>query len=451
MFGIQIPQELMDGVVFLFMFGARIGLPIALMMTLGYWAQRKLRPAGVEEPRRRPLPQVLQRIDNEINALPAWFPTIALLTVIGGVAMLYRLWVGLGASTNLNQAYPWGLWIGFDLFMVAFSGGAFTLATLVYVFQMHRFHAAIRPTVLTGLLGYTSVLVILLMDLGRWDRFYHFIIYPNINSALFEVSWCILLYTTVLISEFSPVIMQKFGWNRAMAIMRKITVPLVIVGSTLSTLHQSSLGSLFVVMTERLHPLWYTPLVPVLFFVSSIAAGLAMVIGGATVSYWVFKRSLPQRLVADLSTFLPWILGLYLVLKFGELLWAGEIELLWTQGVYSMLFWTELIVGAMIPIGWFNLKRVYRSRLLSLIGAVLVLGGIFLNRFDAAWFALRPVAGYTYVPSLAEILIQMGVICGIITVYTLVGHYLPLFEGTIRPEEDVRPKSTLKPQPRLAH
>lgn len=451
MWGIQIPQELMDGVVFLFMFGARIGLPIALMMTLGYWAQRKLRPAGVEEPRRRPLPKWLQRIDNEINALPAWLPTIALLTVIGGVAMLYRLWVGLGASTNLNQAYPWGLWIGFDLFMVAFSGGAFTLATLVYVFQMHRFHAAIRPTVLTGLLGYTSVLVILLMDLGRWDRFYHFIIYPNINSALFEVSWCILLYTTVLISEFSPVIMEKFGWHRAMGIMRKITVPLVIVGSTLSTLHQSSLGSLFVVMTERLHPLWYTPLVPVLFFVSSIAAGLAMVVAGATVSYWVFKRSLPQRLVADLSTFLPWILGLYLVLKFGELLWAGEVELLWTQGGYSMLFWTELIVGAMIPIVWFNLKRVYRSRLLSLMGAILVLGGIFLNRFDAAWFALRPVAGYTYIPSIAEILIQMGVICGIITVYTLVGHYLPLFEGTIRPEEDVRPKPTLKPQPRPAH
>ncbi len=448
MFGIQIPQELMDGVVFLFMFVARIGLPIALMMTLGYWAQRKLNPAGVAEPRRRPLPQLIQRIDNEISALPAWLPTIALLTVIGGVAMLYRLWVGLGASTNLNQAYPWGLWIGFDLFMVAFSGGAFTLATLVYVFQMHRFHAAIRPTVLTGLLGYTSVLVILLMDLGRWDRFYHFIIYPNINSALFEVSWCILLYTTVLVSEFSPVIMQKFGWNHAMAIMRKITVPLVIVGSTLSTLHQSSLGSLFVVMTERLHPLWYTPLVPVLFFVSSIAAGLAMVVAGATVSYWVFKRSLPQRLVADLSTFLPWILGLYLVLKFGELLWAGEIELLWTQGIYSLLFWTELIVGAMIPIIWFNLKRVYRSRLLSLMGAILVLGGIFLNRFDAAWFALRPVTGYTYIPSIAEILIQMGVICGIITVYTLVGHYLPLFEGTIRPEEDIRPKSAFKPQPR---
>lgn len=451
MFGISIPQEVMDGVVLLFLFGARVGLPIALLLTLGYWGQRRLRPAGVDEPNRRPAPKWLQRITAEVNALPAWLPTIALLTVIGGIAMLYRLWVGLGASTNLNNAYPWGLWIGFDLFMVAFSGGAFTLATLVYVFQMHRFHAAIRPTVLTGLLGYTSVLVILLMDLGRWDRFYHFIIYPNINSALFEVSWCILLYTTVLISEFSPVIMQKFGWRRAMGFMRKITVPLVIVGSTLSTLHQSSLGSLFVVMTERLHPLWYTPLIPILFFVSSIAAGLAMVVAGATVSYWVFKRSLPQRLVADLSTFLPWILGLYLILKLGELLWAGEIELLWTSGVYSIMFATELIIGVVLPIIWFNLKRVHRSRMLSLLGAILVLAGIFMNRFDAAWFALRPIAGYTYFPSLPEILIQMGVICGIITVYTLVGHYLPLFEGTIRPEDEPVYRPTGQPQTQTAH
>ncbi len=443
----MVPQELMDGMVILFMFGGRIGLPIALMMTLGYWAQRKLQPAGIEEPSRRPLPKLLQRVSDGINALPAWLPTIALLTVVGCVAMLYRLWVGLGASTNLNQAYPWGLWIGFDLFMVAFSGGAFTLATLVYVFQMQRFHAAIRPTVLTGLLGYGSVLVILLMDLGRWDRFYHFIIYPNINSALFEVSWCILLYTIVLVSEFSPVIMERFGWHRAMGLIRKVTVPLVIVGSTLSTLHQSSLGSLFVIMTERLHPLWYTPLIPVLFFVSSVAAGIAMVVAGATVSYWVFKRSLPQRLAGDLALFLPWVLGIYLTLKLGELLAAGELELLWTSGVYSALFAVELVVGVVIPIIWFQFKRVLKSRSLSLVGAILVLAGIFLNRFDAAWFALRPVAGYAYFPSLAEILVQIGVICGIITVYTLVGHYLPLFEGTIRPEEEIKPKPTLQPRP----
>jgi Ni/Fe-hydrogenase subunit HybB-like protein len=432
-------QELIDSAVVMLYLFARIIFPILLLGAVGYWVSRKIRTEDnqdVVEPSRRVMPGWYVRFFKELNALPAWLPTIFLLMCVGGVAGIYRLWVGLGTSTNLNQAYPWGLWIGFDLFMVAFSGGAFTLAGLVYIFQMHRFHAAIRPTVLTGLLGYTSVLIILLMDLGRWDRFYHFVIYPNINSALFEVSWCILLYTCVLISEFSPVILEKFHWDRAAAFVRKITIPLVIIGVTLSTLHQSSLGSLFVIMSERLHPLWYTPLIPALFYLSSIAAGLAMVVAGATASYWVFKRSLPQRLVGDLAMFLPWILGIYLVVKLGELLAAGEIELLWTSGWYSVLFIVELSLTTIIPIGLFLIKRVRKSRMLSFLSACVVLSGVFLNRFDAAWFALKPVEGYSYFPSIPEILIQMGVFCFIIFVYTLVGHYLPLFEGTVNREEE---------------
>ncbi len=439
-------QVLLDTAVVLFLFAARIGAPLVLVVTVGYWFERQFKPLAETEPRRHVLPARVQWLLNEINALPAWLPAMAWIMVIGAAAGIYRLAVGLGVSTNLNQAYPWGLWIGFDLFMVAFSGGAFTLATLVYVFRMERFHAAIRPTVLTGLLGYISVLVILLMDLGRWDRFYHFIIFPNINSALFEVSWCILLYTCVLVSEFSPVILERFGWKRAMAFMRKITIPLVIIGSTLSTLHQSSLGTLFVIMSERLHTLWYTPLIPAMFFISSVAAGLAMVVAGATVSYWVFKRSLHQKLVGDLASFLPWILGIYLIIKLGELLAMGEIELLWTSGIYSGLFAAELLIGSIIPIAWFLFKRVRASRELSLIGAILVLVGILLNRFDVAWFALRPVEGYTYFPSLIEILVQAGVFAGIICVYTLVGHYLPLFEGTLK-REPKKAAEVLQPKP----
>ena len=436
------PQEVNDAVVLVVLYAMRVVFPLMAVFTLGYWLQRKLRRADgspVLEPSRRVMPQWYQRIMYEINHLPAWLPTVGLMAIVGGTAMLYRLAVGLGISTNLNQAYPWGLWIGFDLFMVAFSGGAFTLATMVYIFQMERFHAAIRPTVLTGLLGYTSVLVILLMDLGRWDRFYHFIIYPNINSALFEVSWCILLYTTVLVTEFSPVLLEKFQKNRALAFMKRITIPLVILGSTLSTLHQSSLGTLFVIMSERLHPLWYTPIIPIFFFVSSIAAGIAMVVAGATVSYWVFKRSLPQKLVGDLASFLPWVLGLYLVMKLGELLATGEFDLLWTSGWYSVLFIVELSFTSVIPMAWFISKRVRASRVLSLIGAGIVLFGVFLNRFDAAWFALKPVPGYSYFPSIAEIAIQVGVFSMIIFVYTLVGHYFPLFEGTLKREKAKQP------------
>jgi Ni/Fe-hydrogenase subunit HybB-like protein len=379
-----------------------------------------------------------QRISKEIRTMPWGVWVLVGLMVFGLSVALYRPYAGLAVTTNLSDAYPWGLWIGFDLFVVAFSGGAFTLAAIVYIFQMHEFHPAVRPTVLTGLAGYASVLVILVMDLGRWDRFYHFAIFPNINSALFEVSWCILLYSLVLISEFSPVVCQKFGWERLGCLMKKITLPLVIVGVTLSTLHQSSLGSLFVVMSERLHPLLYTPFIPVMFFVSSVAAGLAMVTGGATVSRWVFKRTLPRNVVAELGWFLPWVLGFYLIMKTGELLAAGDLGLLAANDFYSTLFLTELAIGVVAPLILFSFAAIRRNRNWALFGAILVLLGVFINRFAVTWWALKPIDGCFYSPSWQEIAIQVGVLSGAVLVYTLVGRYLPLFEGTVDVERAAR-------------
>src|SRR5512135_1033788 len=236
--------DVIDGLVVGGMFIIRIGLPIGIVLAFGYWLQRRLRPDDFEEaPAIERAPKWMRRLGREMDALPAWLPTVVLMMLVGVGAGIYRLSVGLGTATNLNQAYPWGLWIGFDLFMVAFSGGAFTLAAVVYVLNLRHYHAAIRPTVLTGLLGYSSVLLILMMDLGRWDRFYHFLIYPNLNSALFEVSWCILLYTIVLVAEFSPVALAKTKWERAKSIAKNLPIPLAIIGATLSSLHQSSLGT----------------------------------------------------------------------------------------------------------------------------------------------------------------------------------------------------------------
>lgn len=436
----QLPQELLDAPVVLAMFIIRIGLPIGIVGALGYWLQRRLRPEdyqATETAAQLRKSGLRRKLAHEVNELPAWLPTIVLLILAGGMAGIYRLWVGLGTATNLNPAYPWGLWIGFDLFMVAFSGGAFTLATLVYVFGLHQFHAAIRPTVLTGLLGYTSVLIILMMDLGRWDRFYHFLIFPNINSALFEVSWCIFLYSFVLISEFSPVILQRFRWQRALDAAKRITIPLAIAGATLSSLHQSSLGTLFVIMTERVNALWYTPMLPLLFFISSVAAGVAMVVAGGTVSYWVFKRSLPQQLISELARFIPWVMAIYGVIRVAELFYSGDITLLIHQNYYSVLYMIEFLVLVVVPIVLFSMKTVRDSRGVSFFAAAVLLGGIFLNRFDIAWFALQPMPGFTYFPSITEILIQVGVLAGVIFVYTLIGHYFPLFEGLYVSDERV--------------
>ena len=371
-----------------------------------------------------------RKVFNELRTMPKYIYVLAAIAAFGLGVGIYRMYAGLGATTNLSKAFPWGIWISFDLATVALSGGAFTLAALVYVFQFESLHAAIRPTVLAGLLGYSSVLVILLFDLGRWDRFYNVFLHPNFSSALLEVSWCIAAYSTILFYELSPVLLENSRWRRLLPTIKKYTIPIVIVGVTLSTMHQSSLGTMFVIMSPRLHPLWYSMLLPVFFLVSSFAAGISLVIAGATISYWLFGRSLKTKIIAKLGWFLPWILGFYLVLKFGELLIANELDLLFEGGIYTFLFWTELIVGVMIPIILFAFKQVRYSRAASLFGALLIMGGVIFNRFDVTWFAMKPVAGQTYSPHWMEIAILMGVVAGLVMVYSLVARYFPVYGET---------------------
>lgn len=374
---------------------------------------------------------MLRKLMRELRTLPLYTYFLAVLAAFGLSVGVYRLYAGLDATTNLSKIYPWGIWISFDLTTVALSGGAFTLAALVYIFHMHDLHPATRPTVLFGFLGYSSVLVILFFDLGRWDRFWHFLVYPNINSALFEVSWCIALYSMILIYEFSPVILEKTGNTKLLRWIKKYTIPMVIAGVTLSSMHQSSLGTLFVIMSPRLHPLWYSMLLPVFFLTSSLAAGISLVILGAILSQWLFNQTLPQRIIEKLGWLLPWILGFYLALKLGELLLTEELHLLFSSGIYSVLFNAELLIGVILPIIIFSIRKFRWSRGWSFLGATLVALGIVMNRFDVSWFAIKPVEGLHYVPSWMEVSILLGVFSGVLLVFTLISHYLPVFEETL--------------------
>jgi len=394
---------------------------------------------------------MLQQLRRELRAMPKFIYVLAAITVFGLLIAAYRMYAGLGATTNLSKAFPWGVWISFDLATVALSGGAFTLAALVYVFQFEDLHVATRPTVLAGLLGYSAVMVILLFDLGRWDRFYNVFLHPNFSSALLEVSWCIAAYSLILIYELSPVLLAKSRWKGLLPIIKRFTVPIVIAGVTLSTMHQSSLGTLFVIMSPRLHPLWYSMLLPVFFLVSSLAAGISLVIGGASVSYWLLGRSLKTKTIAKLGWFLPWILAFYLVLKFGELIITDELGLLFTSGVYSTLFWTEVIVGAVIPIIMFAFKRVRYSRVASMLGALLIIGGIVLNRFDVTWFAMKPIGDQLYTPHWMEVAIVIGVAAGLATVYSLVARYFPVYEETVvYKQQTVEAKPGSSPAPKVS-
>jgi Ni/Fe-hydrogenase subunit HybB-like protein len=192
--------------------------------------------------------------------ITVWRAIFAAIMLVGLYATYRRIMYGLGGSTNLSDKFPWGIWIAFDVMCgVGLAAGGFTLVATVHIFNLERYKPVLRPAILTAFLGYSLVVVGLLYDLGRPDRLWHPLVMWNPHSVMFEVAWCVTLYSTVLFLEFIPVVCEKFGWHKPMAWIHKISVPLMILGVLLSTLHQSSLGTLFLIVPEKLYPLWYTP------------------------------------------------------------------------------------------------------------------------------------------------------------------------------------------------
>jgi Ni/Fe-hydrogenase subunit HybB-like protein len=199
------------------------------------------------------------------------FPLI--LMILAGIAFvvaIIRFIYGIGAVSNLSNAYPWGFWVSFDLFTgIAISSGAFILASIVYIFEMEEFRPLLRPTLLTGLLGYIMEVIALMVDLGHPERIWHYFVYQNFNSFLLLIGFYVMIYSTVMAVEFAPAILEKFKWHKAANLIRSWMKPIVIVGAVLSTLHQAALGSLLLIQPVKLHPLWWTPIIPPLFFVSA--------------------------------------------------------------------------------------------------------------------------------------------------------------------------------------
>ena len=262
---------------------------------------------------------------------------LSFLTLLGIVAGVGRLVLGLGPTTGLTDEFPWGIWIGFDFLLIAFAGTGFTMAAVVHVFRLEQFKDAVRPAVLAGFLGYVAVLLLLVLDLGRPDRFYHFIISWNLHSPLFEVSWCVLLYTTVLVIENSPFLFEKFNWEWPVRTAFKIMPVVAIIGVTLSSLHQSTLGTLYLNMPHRINQLWYTPILPILFFVSSVMAGLSLAIVVYMLSTRIVGRETKSDVVIGLGKGVAWVSLLYTGVKLADFAVAGEIPALfwrWTTTAF---------------------------------------------------------------------------------------------------------------------
>ncbi len=371
---------------------------------------------------------------------PVGLAILSVIVVLGIFVMVVRYVNGIGAISNLSDGRPWGLWISFDLYCgVALAAGGFTLAGWVYVFNRKKYHEIARPAVLTAFLGYTLVILALLVDLGQPWYIWHAFIYRNLHSPLFEVAICVITYTIVLALEFSPAVFEalkkvrfplvrSINWQIPLSVIRSIQIPLVIAGVVLSTLHQSSLGSMLLLMRENLSPLWYTPIMPILFLSSAVSVGPAMVIFESMVNSRAMGSKPALNLLSGLGRAIPYILGVYLILKLLDLVVRGDIGLVFTEYPQNLLWWGEVAVGVLAPMVLLSQRRIRESARGLFVGATLVVAGLIFNRFNVSMLALAMRPGYSYVPHWMEIAVSAALVADAILVIWLAYRLLPVHQ-----------------------
>lgn len=347
---------------------------------------------------------------------------------LGGFALTSRYALGLGAVTNLTDEFPWGLWKALVLCGIAFAAGGFLTAGSVYIFRIRTFYPILRPVVLAAYLGYMLLASgSLLVDLGRYHQIWRPIFFWQHHSVLFEVSWCVMLYTGVLTVEFVPILLDKLGWPRTAHAVHAITVPFVIGGVILSTLHQSSLGSLFLIVPNKLLPLWYTPHLPVLFFLSALIAGFAMAIVVSALAFWTFHRPLEPRVLTTLAKGMTPLLLIYLAVRIADLTARNAWPAIFAHPLQCCTFTGEMILLTAPLFVVLKTKWSGRRRW-AFVAAIPVLVGVILNRLNVAWFGLLPATGANYYPSWIETTVTLTLVSVGVVVFGLAARYLPLFE-----------------------
>jgi Ni/Fe-hydrogenase subunit HybB-like protein len=344
------------------------------------------------------------------------FNAIAAVIIAVGIPILVvRFAVGLGATTNLSQSAPWGLWIGFDMMTgIVLAAGGFTIGATVQLFGMKEYHSIERPAILTAFLGYMMAVIGLLADLGRpWNIVMALFNYGT-ASVLFEVAWCVMCYTTVLLLEFTVPLFEWLGWTRVHAVVKKALVALTVLSVIFSTMHQSALGSLFLMMPTKLHPLWYTPYIFIFFFISAIIAGLCMVIVESSLSHKVFASQLEghhvdvDKLTLGLGRAGAIVMFAYFFLKLQGVIDGHAWGYLATG--YGAWFLVEVLGFVLLPALLFAYgARNGMVKLVRFAGLIGVLG-IVLNRVNVSMIALNWNAPTRYVPNWMEIWVSVTLV-----------------------------------------
>jgi Ni/Fe-hydrogenase subunit HybB-like protein len=357
----------------------------------------------------------------------SFYPLIALTILAVGLA-IYRLVVGLGPSTNLSDHYPWGLWIAVDFFLIPVAGAAFTISLISYFFGREHYHTVVRAAVVAGLIGYIIVGALAFLDVGRWFQIYNIFVpgYINLHSFLEEVSLSITLYSVILIIEIAPIFLEKWNIARPIKWINRSVVLIAGIGIVISTMHQSSLGSMFLILSHKLHPLWWTPALPVLFWLQAIYTGLGMTAIAVRLVWKALGMKIDYELFRRLGQAMGFTMALYLAIKMGDWMGAGEIPLLLFPDSFGWLAWFEIIIGLFVPLLMLFTHLGGHSAAPFWAG-VFALIGTFINRLTISWIGLAEPAHIIYTPSWIEITITLGLIAGGFLAYGAVVRYFDLF------------------------
>ncbi len=382
---------------------------------------------------------------------------LILIAINGLVFLAGRFIFGIGAVTNLDNYYPWGLWIGVDVAAgVALAAGGFTSSALAHILHREDFHVIVRPALLTAMLGYSFVAFGVFTDIGRWYYIWHPLVNWNPNSALFEVGICVMFYLTVLYIEFLPAIVERFiykvnlpgilkGLNNVVEkllalldkTLPKVMFAFIIAGVVLSTLHQSSLGTLMIIAGDKMHPLWQTPILPLLFFLSAVSVGFPMVMFESLIAAKSFRIPPEMHVLSKLGKVMPLLLGIYLAFKLGDMFIRETFVYLLDFNTASIMFLIEVIIGAVIPLRMFLSKKVLNKPCLLMVASGLVVFGVFINRVNNFVTAYTPPnADYSYFPSYGEISVTLGFIAILILLYRAFVMIFPVISLPKDPERN---------------
>ncbi len=379
---------------------------------------------------------------------------LIVIAVNGLIFLMGRFFFGLGAVTNLDNQYPWGLWIGVDVAAgVALAAGGFTTAALGHIMHREEYHAVVRPALLTAMLGYTFVAFGVFVDIGRWYFIWHPLIMWNGNSALFEVGICVMIYLTVLYIEFLPIVTERFigkvnlpgflsGLNKPIDKLLRILdrglsktmFIFIIAGVVLSSLHQSSLGTLMIIAGTKMHPLWQTPILPLLFLLSAISVGFPMVIFESLIASRSLGLKPEMHILSRLGSMIAPLLGIYLAFKIGDMFIRETFVYLVEFNTASVMFTIELLFGVIIPLRMFLSPKVLKTPALLFTASALVVLGVLLNRINNFIVAYTPpYATKSYFPSFGEISVTLGFVAMLVLAYRFIVINFPVISLPVKP------------------